>query len=582
MTSAAMWERLLYVRSADPVRRALNRGFAIVILFSIAILALLGPVLLALGEVAAGTVCLAAIPLYVFMWHLNRRGTTYAAMIYVGYAIASIAVVAGSDPVTFAGGSTPLPLILGFAVVVAAVFIRPNAGFVAAIAEIAIVGAVLSASGDLPSGDVVRFVVVGTLNLTTLAAIVMVGATMLARAIRAETAASAALRASEERYRTLYEDSPSMHFTIDADGIVVSVNEFGASQLGYEAGEMLGSSAYDMYVPSERGRAAGHIAACLRESGRNFHWEIDKSRKDSSILTVSETAKAVTDNGGAQVVLVVSEDITEQRRAEFERLRLEMELRQAHKLDAIGRLAGGTAHDFNNLLTVISGYTQVLDKQLAGHPAHGDVQEMSQAVKSAMELTRQLLAFSRRQEVRTQMLDLNEIVSDMCRLLKRIIGEDVELETDLEPELGRLTADRNQLEQVILNLSVNARDAMPAGGRLILATANVVIRDAADAAAGCPELAPGSYVALSVADTGIGMDVEIRDRAFEPFFTTKEVGSGTGLGLSTVSGIVTKSGGMIAVRSRPDEGTTFTVYLPRTAAPTAASTATEVTTSGAG
>jgi two-component system, cell cycle sensor histidine kinase and response regulator CckA len=280
----------------------------------------------------------------------------------------------------------------------------------------------------------------------------------------------------------------------------------------------------------------------------------------------------------------VSEDISEQRRAEYERIRLEMELRQAHKLDAIGRLAGGTAHDFNNLLTVISGYTRLLDKELAGHPLHADVDEMSKAVQSATELTRQLLAFSRRQEVRTQSLDLNEIVSDMSRLLRRIVGDDVDLDTDLASGLGRTTADRNQIEQVILNLSVNARDAMPAGGRLTLSTANVDIRDDVDAAAaGCPELAPGLYIALSVSDTGVGIGADIRERVFEPFFTTKEIGAGTGLGLSTVAGIVEKSGGKVAVHSRLDEGTTFTVYLPQTGEPeTPARTATVVSTSEAG
>ena len=578
MTSTAIWQRLLDVRSDDPVRRAINRGFIVVITIFFFISLSLVPVLILSGELLAAAANGVSLCLTFLIWRLTRTGSTYGAILYVGWMIIGLTLFVGAEATTIAAADAAIPLILAFPVVVAAAFIRPAAGLVALVLQMTGVAVVLAAS-DLPGGDVVRFVAVGSLNLLSLGALVMVGASMCIRAIRAETEANAALRASEERYRTLYEDSPSMLFTIDADGIIVSVNEFGAAQLGYAARELLGASAYDMYAPLDRGRAAGHVLACLRDRGRVFHWEIDKCHKDGAALTVSETAKAVMDSDGSLVVLIVSRDITEQRRAEFERIQLEMELRQAHKLDAIGRLAGGTAHDFNNLLSVISGYTQLLDRQLADHPAHGDIEEMSKAVDSATELTRQLLAYSRRQEVQAQILDLNEIVADMSRLLRRIIGADVLLETVVAPELGRTSADRNQIEQVILNLAVNARDAMPTGGKLILRTANVEITDdAAAEAAGSTLLAFGSYVTLSVSDTGIGMDAETRDRAFEPFFTTKAVGAGTGLGLSTVFGIIEKAAGKIVVSSRPNEGTTFTIYLPQT---TERETA-PVSTSGAG
>lgn len=236
----------------------------------------------------------------------------------------------------------------------------------------------------------------------------------------------------------------------------------------------------------------------------------------------------------------------------------EMQLRQAQKMEAIGRLAGGIAHDFNNLLTVISGYTELMLKGLEEEdPLRRNCLEIKKAGDRAAVLTRQLLAFSRRQVMQPKVLDLNTVVSEMESMLERLLGEDIELCTALHPDSGHVKADPGQIEQVIMNLAVNARDAMPRGGQLIIETGNVRF----DKSSGEPR--PGSYVLIGISDTGVGMDAETQSMIFDPFFTTKPVGQGTGLGLSTVYGIVDQSGGFIKVDSRAGAGTTFRIYLPR-------------------
>jgi PAS domain S-box-containing protein len=261
-------------------------------------------------------------------------------------------------------------------------------------------------------------------------------------------------------------------------------------------------------------------------------------------------------------IVVILSDITERKRAEKEKAALQEELRQSQKMEAIGRLAGGIAHDFNNLLTVISGNCELSFLQLKGRdPLKENIQEIKRAADRATSLTRQLLAFSRRQILEPKVLDLNTIIKDLDKMLRRVIGENIKLVTLLSDGLGTVRTDPGWMEQVIINLALNARDAMPSGGKLIIETTNVELGESY--AQSHVAMKPGRHVKLCVRDTGTGMSPEVRERLFEPFFTTKAKGKGTGLGLSTVYGIVMQSGGNICVHSEPGLGTTFEIYLPR-------------------
>jgi signal transduction histidine kinase len=260
-------------------------------------------------------------------------------------------------------------------------------------------------------------------------------------------------------------------------------------------------------------------------------------------------------DGRPQHVVATARDITE-------RQRLQEQLRQAQKMESIGRLAGGIAHDFNNLLTAISGYAELMlmDFDADAVPTRDSAEQIARAAGRAASLTGQLLAFSRKQVLRPQVIDLNEVVGGMATMLARMLGEDVVLSTAFDSELGPTLADPTQVEQVVLNLALNARDAMPNGGSLMLRTAPLELRDGDESPH--PDLQPGSYVTLAVRDNGIGMAPDLVEKVFEPFFTTKGIGEGTGLGLATVHGIVSQSGGVIWVESTPGEGTAFTVCLP--------------------
>jgi two-component system cell cycle sensor histidine kinase/response regulator CckA len=307
----------------------------------------------------------------------------------------------------------------------------------------------------------------------------------------------------------------------------------------------------DVFVDAkEHARLMGEFRRGVRLDNVEVRWK----RKDGKAITVRLSGRAVKGETG-DVVEVIAEDVTERRV-------LEDQFRQAQKMEAVGRLAGGVAHDFNNLLMVISGYTEVLMEHTAqDHALHPKIAAIQQASDRATTLTRQLLAFSRKQLLELKVVDVNAIVKDIERLLRPLIGENIELVTRLAGDLGRTRADAGQIEQVIMNLVVNSKDAMPNGGKITILTANETLDD--DLQRECSYIQPGPYVMLSIEDNGHGMDKETQSRIFEPFFTTKEKGKGTGLGLSTVYGIIKQSGGYVLAQSEVGRGTTFRIYLPR-------------------
>jgi len=303
--------------------------------------------------------------------------------------------------------------------------------------------------------------------------------------------------------------------------------------------------------------------ANVEEKGFLYLPEFRMKRKKGEIFPTEHSVVSLEDDQGKRIGWVsVVRDITEGKRAEKEMAALQEQLRQSQKMEAVGRLAGGIAHDFNNLLTIIKGYSQLSLLDLKeGDALKGNIQEIQKATERAATLTSQLLAFSRRQVMQMKVFDLNTLLGDLEKMLRRVIGEDIELVTILADDLGRTKTDPGQIEQVIMNLAVNARDAMPSGGKLTIQTANVEFDE--EYAHAHIAVALGPYVMLSVSDTGVGMTPEVRERVFEPFFTTKEKGKGTGLGLSTVYGIVKQSGGNIGVYSEPGHGTTVKIYFPR-------------------
>jgi two-component system cell cycle sensor histidine kinase/response regulator CckA len=357
---------------------------------------------------------------------------------------------------------------------------------------------------------------------------------------------------------TLIEASPLAIVTFDPEGIVTMWNPAAERIFGWSENEALGT--HLPFVPAEKQE---EFLALRRRAllGEVFtEPELHRRRADGSPIVVSvSTSPLRRPDGTIYGIMSILTDITYVRR-------MEEQLRQSQKMEAVGRLAGGVAHDFNNLLTAISGYSDLLLHRLPDYSTlRRDVEEIRKAGDRAAALTRQLLAFSRRQVLQPKVLDLNGVVTKMGQMLRRLVGEDIGLSIDLSPSLSRVKADPGQIEQVIVNLAVNARDAMPDGGRITIATADAELSPAY--AAAHPEVRPGPHVLLSVADTGQGMSDETQAHLFEPFFTTKERGKGTGLGLATVYGIVQQSGGHIRVNSAADRGSTFLVYLPRVEAP---------------
>jgi PAS domain S-box-containing protein len=366
--------------------------------------------------------------------------------------------------------------------------------------------------------------------------------------------AEEALRAREQQYRELFENASDMVFTIDLQGRFTSVNRACEAITGYTREEALTLGIGDVLAPEHQALAARLSSVPTGPMTQRRLVQLTIIGKHGRRIVTEVSWRPIVRDGGVASVEGIARDLTERRR-------LEEQLRQAQKMEAVGRLAGGIAHDFNNLLMAVTGYSELLLERLA----HDDslrrtAEEIRNAAARAAGLTRQLLTFSRKQVLRPAVIDLNVVVAELESMLRRLIGEDVVFSTVLAPGAAQVKADRGQIEQVIVNLVVNARDAMPGGGRLVVAIRRVSI--ALPESDGYPGLPPGEYVVVEVQDTGVGMSDEIQSHLFEPFFTTKDPGKGTGLGLSTAYGIVAQSGGRIIVQSAEGVGSSFRVLLP--------------------
>lgn len=364
-----------------------------------------------------------------------------------------------------------------------------------------------------------------------------------------------ALRDSETRIRAIVNTAPDGIITIDEQGMIESFNPAAEKIFGYQAAEIIGGS-IAMLIPlpaEELGLSPENYLDTVQATITTKSREVVGQRQDKTIFPL-DLAISEMRLGGQRILTGIVRDMTERKQ-------LEDQLRQAQKMEAVGRLAGGIAHDFNNILTVITGNCSlILDDLSFDDPLRRDIEQIKRAGERAASLTRQLLAFSRKQILQPRVINLNTVITSLESMLRPLIGEDIELHTFLESNLGQIKADPGQIEQVILNLIFNARDAMPQGGQLTIETANVHLNQ--EYARQHLGVDAGLYVMVAITDTGIGMDTEIKARIFEPFFTTKEQGKGTGLGLATVHGIISQSGGNIWVYSKPSEGTTFKIYLP--------------------
>ncbi|MGH3132639.1 MAG: PAS domain S-box protein [Gaiellaceae bacterium] len=375
---------------------------------------------------------------------------------------------------------------------------------------------------------------------------------VLALDVTERAEAERALRRSEARYRDLFENATDLIATVDLENRLTAVNEAFVRALGYTREELIGRPLSELVPPEWHERLEEARDRKMGDEVGATTYEHELVAKDGRRIQVEVATRVIEVDGRPVGIEAIGRDVSERRH-------LEEQLRQAQRLEAIGRLAGGIAHDFNNLLTVISGYTDALLEQ-SDSISEPELGEIAAAAERATTLTRQLLAFSRRQVLQPRIVDLNEVVEGIMPMLKRLIGEDIDLVTSLDPGLEHVLADPNQIEQVLLNLVLNARDAMPHGGKLTIETSNTELDESY--VADHPEARLGPHATLAVSDNGVGMDADTIARAFEPFFTTKTVGTGTGLGLSTVYGIVKQSGGNTWIYSEPGKGSTFKVYLP--------------------
>ncbi len=358
------------------------------------------------------------------------------------------------------------------------------------------------------------------------------------------------------RLASIVESSEDAIISKTLDGIVTSWNRGAERTFGYTADEIIGKP-IGVLIPQDRVEEESQIIERVKQGEHVTHFETVRRRKDGKDIHIALTISPIEDGAGTIIGFSkIARDITEKKA-------LEAQLRQSQKMEGVGQLAGGIAHDFNNLLTVINSYSAMVlgDLDFSNPFARNGIEQIKEAGHRAASLTRQLLMFSRQQVLEPKVLDLNEVVSSIGKLLRRLLGEDITQILCLHPALGRVKVDPGQMEQIIMNLAVNARDAMPGGGQLTIETDNVELDNTYARTHALVQ--PGPYVMLAVSDTGCGMDTETQARIFEPFFTTKGVGSGTGLGLATVDGIVKQSGGNVWVYSEVGRGTTFKIYLPR-------------------
>jgi len=366
---------------------------------------------------------------------------------------------------------------------------------------------------------------------------------------------------SETRFRTLVEHSYDAITLINEQGRVIYDSRSIVRVMGYTPEERLGQALATSLHEEDVPQIAERFAYCLRHPDEVLHVDYRFRHKDGSWRWGEAVGVNRLADPAVRAIVINHRDVTDRKTVETALRHSEEQLRQAQKMEAVGRLAGGIAHDFNNVLAAIYGYTDLLiDQFTLDDPRRSDLQEIRRAAERAAALTRQLLAFSRKQVMQTRRLDLNQVITTTRTLLQRLIGEDLVLVIRTDPELVAVRADPGQVEQVLMNLAANARDAMPEGGRLTIATRNERLGPGATVRPGLPS---GMYAVIEITDSGAGIPAAVRERIFEPFYTTKELGKGTGLGLATVYGIVKQTGGGIYVESEEGQGTTFVVYLPQ-------------------
>ena len=480
------------------------------------------------------------------------RATIFCLLTYV--LGCGLLVIIGSSGQAYLTAFTVLSsLLLGIRFGIAAAIVSSLSFFL-----IGVLGVGNVAAGLAPQRVNAESWLVLTINFSFISTLLAVGVSKvleaLERSLYDEIRTRVALDEERALLQTFFDAVPDIIFTKDRDGRFRNFNQAAFVFSGLSTPEeMQGATVFDLYPPEVAARAHADDLSVLRgetQVNREVAMQ-DRAGREQQYLTLKVPLR---DASGAVTGLVgISRNITERKK-------LEEQLRQSQKMEAIGQLAGGIAHDFNNLLTVILGYSELLGAQIAeGNESRDAVNAIADAATRAAELTRQLLAFSRKSMLQPRTLDLNTTIADTVRMLSRLLGETVRCDLVLGDSIAHVRVDPGQLDQVLINLAVNARDAMPTGGTLTMHTAAVEL-DALQAER--LETTPGRYVMITVSDTGMGMSAAVRARIFEPFFTTKGIGTGTGLGLATVFGIVRQSGGSIDVESEPGRGATFRIYLP--------------------